>query len=132
MKSVPLENKMRINSRFFKYILINAGFTVLINLIFRLIPTAGTYQESYSSYQPHENAKLENEIQDNEFQQIDFTSNNKRTAILLLASYRSGSSLTGEIFNKHDEVLYFFGKPAYKYRIISVLKNIDLIVQSLL
>ena len=114
MKSVPLENKMRINSRFFKYILINAGFTVLINLFFRLIPPAGTYQESYSSYQPHGNAQFENEIQDNEFQRIEFTSKNKRTAILLLASYRSGSSLTGEIFNKHDEVLYFFGKPAYK------------------
>ena len=117
---------MRINSRFFKYILINAGFTVVINLIFRLIPPAGTYQESYSSYRPHRNVHFKDDIQGNNFQQTEFTSNNKRTAILLLASYRSGSSLTGEIFNKHEEVLYFFGKPAYKYEIISFLKNIDI------
>ena len=101
---------MRINSRFFKYILINAGFTVLINIIFRFIPPAGTYQEYYGSY--HGSSHFKNEMQDNQFQQVKYPTNNKRTAILLLASYRSGSSLTGEIFNKHDEVLYFFGKPA--------------------
>lgn len=102
---------MRTNSRFFKYILINAGFTVLINLIFHWIPPTGTYRESYGSHQREETA-FNKEIDDNGFQRIKYPSSNKRTAILLLASYRSGSSLTGEIFNQHDEVFYFFGKPA--------------------
>ena len=104
---------MRINSRFFKYFLINAGFTVFINIIFRLIPPAGTYRESYGSHQRQENRHMSfnNEIQGNEFQRIKYPSN-ERTAILLLASYRSGSSLTGELFNQHDDVFYFFGKPA--------------------
>ena len=104
---------MRTNSRFFKYILINAGFTVFINLIFRWIPPAGTY----GLHQRQETA-FNKKIQDKGFQRMKYPSNNNRTAVLLLASYRSGSSLTGEIFNQHDEVFYFFGKPAYKYEII--------------
>ena len=34
----------------------------------------------------------------------------KRKAILLMAGYRGGSTLTGELFNRNEDILYYFGK----------------------
>ena len=33
-----------------------------------------------------------------------------RNAVLVMASYRGGSTLAGEIFNRNKDVLYYFGK----------------------
>ena len=55
-------------------------------------------------------------VQNFEYSVTDGESN-QRKAILLLASYRSGSSLTGELFNQHEDVLYFFGNLAYMFRV---------------
>ena len=33
----------------------------------------------------------------------------KRKAFLLMAGYRGGSTLTGEMFNRNKNILYFFG-----------------------
>ena len=77
---------MRINNRFSKFLLMNLLICVWINSVIYV-------------------------IQNFEYSEIDGESY-KRRAILLLASYRSGSSLTGELFNKHEDVLYFFGNSA--------------------
>ena len=37
------------------------------------------------------------------------TKESKRKAILLMAGYRGGSTLTGELFNRNEDVLYYFG-----------------------
>ena len=37
------------------------------------------------------------------------THHQKRKAILLMAGYRGGSTLTGELFNRNDDMLYYFG-----------------------
>ena len=34
----------------------------------------------------------------------------RRKAILLIAGYRGGSTLTGEVFNRNPNVLYYFGR----------------------
>ena len=33
----------------------------------------------------------------------------KRNSVLIMASYRGGSTLAGEIFNRNEDVLYYFG-----------------------
>ena len=35
--------------------------------------------------------------------------NEKRKAFLLMAGYRGGSTLTGEMFNRNKNILYYFG-----------------------
>ena len=79
---------MRLNSRFSKFLLINILICVWINAVIYVIKNS-------------ESNVIVSEIRD------------KRKAILLIASYRSGSSLTGELFNQHEDVLYFFGNSAY-------------------
>ena len=117
---------MRINSRFFKHVIVNAAFTILINIGFRYIPPAGSNTGQHTSdqfvYSNHGLGEAKTQFSENEnnkeqpsklkLPKLDQIFDKKKNAILLLASYRSGSSLTGEIFNQHDEVLYFFGKPA--------------------
>ena len=34
----------------------------------------------------------------------------KKKAVLLMAGYRGGSTLTGELFNRNSRALYYFGK----------------------
>ena len=37
------------------------------------------------------------------------TYHKKRKAILLVAGYRGGSTLAGELFNRNEDILYYFG-----------------------
>ena len=88
---------MRINNRFSKFLLLNILICVWINSVIYVIQNFEYSVTDGESY--------------------------KRKAILLLASYRSGSSLTGELFNQHEDVLYFFGNLAYIFRVGLVLRN---------
>ena len=45
--------------------------------------------------------------------------NSERNSVLIMASYRGGSTLAGEIFNRHDDVLYYFGKEILTVCILS-------------
>ena len=78
---------MRLNNRFSKILLVNILICVWINAVIYVT-------KNFESTAHKENT-------------------DKRKAILLMASYRSGSSLTGELFNQHNDVLYFFGNSAY-------------------
>ena len=38
------------------------------------------------------------------------TTKSKKNAVLIMASYRGGSTLAGEFFNRNPDVLYYFGE----------------------
>ena len=38
------------------------------------------------------------------------TTKSQKNAVLIMASYRGGSTLAGEFFNRNPDVLYYFGE----------------------
>ena len=55
------------------------------------------------------------------------THHQKRKAILLMAGYRGGSTLTGELFNRNDDMLYYFGivLPGIEFQSERLVKPIE-------
>ena len=42
------------------------------------------------------------------------TTKSQKNAVLIMASYRGGSTLAGEFFNRNPDVLYYFGEVYHK------------------
>ena len=102
---------MRINNRFLKIIFINFMISVWINSIIYVIKTFELNGEE-SNFKNFGNEATTIFTRGISNKHVTFHHSEKRKAVLLMASYRSGSSLTGELFNQHDRILYFFGNLA--------------------